>query len=155
MRFGYAAGLYEGEGFVAIARKNGRVGFQLKIKMTNRWPLDRMKRWFGGSVSVLAQKNPRWRPLFLWTIVGDAAVRLYEGMKPRLSQRRIDQIEAALSKRHQPARVYTSFCHLPIESSQRGYSAHVRRGTKSCERCSQSKWLYMRDYNASKHAEPR
>jgi hypothetical protein len=81
----WAAGLFEGEGYVSSSG-----ALRCTINMTDPEPLLRFHEAVGvGTVrGPYAQRNPNWRPYYTWRCSGwDATMRLYELFEPYLSQR--------------------------------------------------------------------
>ena len=75
----YAAGLFDGEGYVRIGRRKAQNGngevmqVVIGIAMTDPRPLVFMSRRFTGNVNTQARSNPRHRPLHSWMITSRRA----------------------------------------------------------------------------------
>jgi hypothetical protein len=85
--FIWAAGFYEGEGTLAS------YSLQTSITQKNRWPLERMKALFGGSIS------PPYRGCCRWQISGARARGFLMSIYELLSPRRQEQIVNAMRRR--------------------------------------------------------
>ena len=82
----WAAGFIEGEGSFF---KNGG-GLTVRATQVQKEPLERLQKWFGGS--VLLQGQPIWK----WTVCGDRARRVVQLTYPWFSPRRQEQVDRAL-----------------------------------------------------------
>lgn len=83
----YAAGLFDGEGHVAIQRASHRNWYlRSGISMTYRPIIECLRAQFGGCLSV-NDYNVRThgrRLLFSWTVTGKGAVGFLESVRPHL-----------------------------------------------------------------------
>lgn len=139
----WAAGLYEGEGSVSIARVGSCPG--VSISMTDIEPLQSMQRIFGGKITGpynYSKGKPVWRwSIYRWENVNS----FYEAIRARLSPRRIGQFDKALEKKPFRLRVKRNeSCGNPSYAS---YGRHYRNGETPCTECRQkaleyrSKWV--------------
>jgi hypothetical protein len=85
----WAAGFWEGEGSVAEKVANA--------SQVNIWPLRRLKKLFGGTISTNARRDPRRldvsQPIWQWHISGPRGRDFMEAIYPYLSPRRQAQID--------------------------------------------------------------
>lgn len=84
----WAAGFFEGEG--SVGEHGGTL--RVSIGQKQRWPLDQVRIYFGGSVTE--QKHG----MHLFVLHGRLAQRFMARMSPWLSPRRLEQWSAALNK---------------------------------------------------------
>jgi len=88
----WAAGFYEGEGYVTSR-------LQARISQVNPWPLERMRALFGGSVYTYTHPSrPNEQPCTVWALSGSRARGFLMTIYSLLSPRRQAQIKAELAK---------------------------------------------------------
>lgn len=82
----WAAGFFEGEGHIG----QRSVG----VSQVNLWPLERLKKHFGGSIGKEKRENRREaRPLYQWNVCGAQGRDFADAIYPHLSPRRQGQID--------------------------------------------------------------
>lgn len=100
MNHNYIAGLFDGEGSVAIiksTRANCRVTqLQVYINLTirERFLVERLKEAFGGSTCLLKSRSVKHAAYWRWTVVGEAAARFAAAIAPRslLKKRQLELV---------------------------------------------------------------
>lgn len=99
--FAWAVGIFEGEGWITNSNDKRFGLLRLGIEMTDRDVLERFCAAVGvGTVSGPRQRDPKWRPLWLWSsATHDEATTLLKRMYPLLSQRRQGQAARAFATR--------------------------------------------------------
>lgn len=84
----WAAGAFDGEGYVGVAKVKRGNQTRLRVTVTNTDPrfVAPFKAWFGGSLCwVDASKyNPNSRPRWTWEVVGKTAAGVLGVMRPFL-----------------------------------------------------------------------
>lgn len=145
----WSAGLYEGEGCCTAATERGKyVRIKVTISMTDREPLEKMHRLWGGNLNGPYARNggnPRAKPISTWSINTLAlAEPFFEAISGYLSPRRLTQFECALVEarvwRDRPARPTSPNCGLgPGGGNRRNW--HRRRGEPVCAECRKSEKL--------------
>src|SRR5436309_2125500 len=101
----WTAGLYEGEGTVYLVnRKRWPV---VQLNMTDREPLERLHRIWGGHIYGPYHNGPNRKPIWRWNFTGrDAIATLFEYIWDDLSPRRQEQaarvMEAAVPDFQRP-----------------------------------------------------
>jgi hypothetical protein len=104
IELGWAAGFYEGEGYCR-SRKGGG-GLEINVGQNDRRPLNKLRRLFGGSVTLDRWRCERVKRLklnhnskfFYWRIGGHAARKFLEAVYPFVaSQHKQKQINEALA----------------------------------------------------------
>lgn len=108
----YAAGLFEGEGWISrqdtYRKKGGELAqrttplYSIAINMTDREPLELFQQVFGGKIygPYTHDKRPNRKPIYRYHLAGkDQVQSAAKEMYPWLSPRRRGQIDSALSKR--------------------------------------------------------
>jgi hypothetical protein len=122
----WAAGFYEGEGSVGPRA--------VVVSQRERWPLERLQRQFGGTISAvkIPLNRPNTRPYSNWILCGDAARLFVHLIYPHLSPRRQEQIngkfvtlEQHQLKRHQVS-AEAGVRALKRERTEEGRFTHAR-----------------------------
>jgi hypothetical protein len=83
----YAAGLFDGEGFVTIQRLRGkRIQYNLivGIKMADDQGINHLAKYFGGSIHKYERENKSYLPITSWTLYGYKACKFLELILPAL-----------------------------------------------------------------------
>jgi hypothetical protein len=81
----YLAGLIDGEGSVGLFSAGaGRKRFVIEIKMTNEPVIDWLIDHYGGNKQARKPGKVGWKPQWRWRVQGDAALKLYERVRPLL-----------------------------------------------------------------------
>jgi len=85
----YLAGFADGEGYLGLARiprRNGSPEYCLRVSLynNNRAILDEIQQTVGGTMSVLGQRQPGWKPSYALIWTNAAAARLIRMMEPFL-----------------------------------------------------------------------
>jgi hypothetical protein len=90
--FAYLAGVIDSDGHITINRscRKGRVyhGAVVGISGTRRQPHDLAASIWGGNVKRYTPKNPRHRPVFVWSRMGTKAVPILLDVLPYLRIKR-------------------------------------------------------------------
>jgi hypothetical protein len=89
----YAAGLFDGEGFVTIQREKGntiRYNLITGIQMTNRAGIEYLAANFGGKIRKYLHKNPNFLPAYTWVLYGHKAHHFLKTILPFLKVKRQD-----------------------------------------------------------------
>lgn len=88
--FAWAAGFFDGEGWVKIQKRGGRyLGYYLRIGINHvdPRPLNKMEKLFGGSLrydtNVEGKRKPRW----VWTLSTQAAAQFLRSVMPYLANK--------------------------------------------------------------------
>lgn len=142
----WTAGLYEGEGTVYLI--NGRRWPVVQLGMTDREPLGRLRRIWGGRLNgpYSNPKRPQDKPMWRWSFTGRAAIlTFFELLWDDLSPRRQEQASRALSEAI-PEFERPSSPDCPVQ--RRGSSGpewHRRRGEPPCQRCRDNEAEYRRE----------
>lgn len=96
----WAAGFFDGEGYVGISGKPGGANYKLRATVTNcdPRPVEEFKRMFGGSVTVtnMAKYNPRARTRYTWEISGRKVSEVLQLLLPFFRDKQ-EQAELAIS----------------------------------------------------------
>lgn len=100
---GWAAGFFDGEGYIGLAKRHRRnsVNYDLRITATNTdiRALHRFKQMFGGSVQVQVKPNhKRWLPSWTWVAQNINAEQCLLRLLPWLVVKR-EQAELAIRSR--------------------------------------------------------
>lgn len=103
---GYAAGLFEGEGWVGCwVGRGGYLHPYLRINMTDEGPLRRMQGIFGGNINGPYERGPDRKPIYAWGVNGwDALEAIHAEIGEQLSPRRQSQFQEVLVLAPPPAR---------------------------------------------------
>lgn len=92
----YAAGYLEGEGSF-LPNNGGKDPVPLvKAHSTDFEPLERMRSEFGGYLNGPYEQRGNRKPQWIWKLRGDAAITLMVSLRPLMSTRRQQQIDAVL-----------------------------------------------------------
>ncbi len=93
--FQWAAGFYEGEGYI---RRAGRTE-SVSIPQKDLWSLEHMKSLFGGSISPRKIHTPAGKPseINVWSVSGARARGFIQSIYGLLSPRRQEQAREALA----------------------------------------------------------
>ncbi len=126
---GYLAGLVDGEGYVALAkiRRPNRAPeycLRLVIYNTNREILTQVQRSWGGTLSAVGQRHPRWKPSFaiIWTNAAAAELLRYLAPYLRIKSRQADLLLSYQNRVHgtdRPRRPDGSLRPLPARERLR------------------------------------
>ena len=92
MDIAWAAGIYEGEGSLAVAPHSPN-SVQINVGQKQRWLLDRLRDLFGGSV---LERQMNDQPFFEWKVSGARARGFLMTIYTFMSPRRQDQIKGAI-----------------------------------------------------------
>ena len=92
MDIAWAAGIYEGEGSLAVAPHSPN-SVQINVGQKQRWLLDRLRDLFGGSV---LERQMNDQPFYEWKVSGARARGFLMTIYIFMSPRRQDQIQTAL-----------------------------------------------------------
>lgn len=97
MDFGWAVGMFEGEGCINASKtRHGRV--ELALTSTDQDTADRFCEIMGGKVyGPYDQVKPHHKPYYQWTVTGPDAVLLLQVMLPYLHSRRTEVGSSALA----------------------------------------------------------
>ena len=134
----YFAGLFEGEGSVRKPNKATTWGaWQIAIAMTDKEPLERVSKIFGGTVkgpyNHKAPEGKVYKPHYRWYLHGYRTVKeIYDLIKSFLSPRRISQFEEAPSILPKEYPYSSINCGL---GSSYGYDKHWKNGEIPCLSC--------------------
>ncbi len=90
MDLAWAAGIFEGEGYMSRMRKTSQ---QCGVGQKDRWVVDRFKAFFGGSI---CERQMNGEPFYQWHISGARARGFLMTMFTFLSPRRQGQVQACL-----------------------------------------------------------
>ena len=89
----WAAGFLEGEGTFLTNNRSG----QAKASQVQREPLERLARFFGGSITLVHKnRRPNESNIYHWSVSGARARGVMMTLFPFLSPRRQSQIAFAL-----------------------------------------------------------
>jgi len=91
LEISWAAGFIEGEGSFANAGSP-----QVMAAQVQRQPLERLLRLFGGSIWQRSTKGFSTKPIWCWAVSGTRAAQVMMTLYCLMSDRRKDQIAAAL-----------------------------------------------------------
>jgi hypothetical protein len=99
----WAAGFIEGEGTFAVFRGGY---FKMTAGQVNPEPLRWIQEIFGGSLRIDTPRHqalrqaerPGRQPLWRWVLCGKKAEVMANTMRPWLSTRRLEQLDAALAR---------------------------------------------------------
>ena len=93
--FQWAAGFYEGEGYI---RRAGRTE-TVTVPQKDRWSLERMRVLFGGSINTHEINTPAGAPtdISVWAVSGARARGFIQSIYGLLSPRRQEQAREALA----------------------------------------------------------
>lgn len=142
----WAAGVFEGEGWVQAGRYTLRLG----IEMTDRDVLCRVAAVLGGSVTGPRSREAGRKPLWVWRSEnGTGALAVIAKVRPWLGVRRTAQVDAACetwSHRldHRPRELPCVYCGKPVPQPMRGTTrkacssvcySRSRAGTPRCRAC--------------------
>ena len=133
----FCAGLFEGEGYVA--KHAGHNTWRLGINMTDREPLERICKIFGGNIlGPYERKGPQgqvYKPIYNWALSGYLNIlKVYNAFKDYLSPRRLEQFQLSLSilpRKLQPCGTYG------------GFQRHFRRKEIPCIECASARNSYQ------------
>lgn len=100
----WAAGLFEGEGYICVAcpkGKGGRTsnGWRLGIEMTDKDIVERFAKVFNLTVKFKpkAHKNPKWKDLYVAQVSHQAKVKeIVDALLPYMGERRRSKMEEFL-----------------------------------------------------------
>jgi hypothetical protein len=128
LELAYYAGLFDGEGCVAIEYNNNSKGLVVvynlycRLTMTNKDLVYSLKDNFGGSVCrhPLHAKNPHHRDTWTWTIVSNQAMNWLKIILPFLRLKR-EQAKAAIEFQTLRCGLKGSKRVTPEELSKRNY----------------------------------
>jgi len=100
----YIAGYFDGEGCIRIVQNKRDNGFGIHVFITNTHKpfLERMKDFFGGTVSVRNKSNENHRSIYQWRISNKKAANNF-----------LKQIEPYLFEKQPQAKLAINFCELP------------------------------------------
>jgi hypothetical protein len=122
----YAAGLFDGEGYVRVARwkkpKSIHVRYQVfgGINMTHKPVILKLQKEFGGSVNQNRHdlRNPNHRVCFSWNISSQIAATFFRKILPHLIVKR-EEVKLALALQDNIDKYYHKLGHH--------HSVHPRR----------------------------
>ena len=124
----WAAGLYEGEGSIGMARAHRYS--RLALGMTDQEPVE----WFReilGFGSIRPQPRENYKTMYRFEGGGWVhTAQTYIWFEPYLSPRRLAQFNAVLEQK--PVRPTSPDCG---RASDAGYHKHLQNGEPSCEQC--------------------
>jgi hypothetical protein len=163
----YCAGLFEGEGSIAVYRK---YGVFIHIKMTDLEPLEKFMSIMGGSIcgpyqaKRLRVDGGPMKPVWYYRVGSWVKViRIANLMLPWLGPRRSAKITEVLSHAPEHPRGTLACPPAPI-ATYLGYSRHRQLGIPVCQVCRESVRLYdawrrsrpgIKEYQAAYRAEHR
>lgn len=96
--FAWAAGFFDGEGWVKIQSRGGEyVGFYLRIGVSQvkREPLEKMQHIFGGNIRVKQEAIGNRKLQYIWTLSTKQAAEALRSMLPYMAHKQ-DVAELAL-----------------------------------------------------------
>lgn len=124
----YAAGFFDGEGYVAIRRKSPRAGrnanahmdYSLEIVASNinPAPLQRLYNRWGGMLTYHKSKKENQRDIYRWTCTTAKALAFLKDVEPYIAVKR-QQVDLALA-----------FCQH-VEECRRLRYQHGAKGTQA------------------------
>lgn len=88
------AGLFEGEGSFGFSHGKPK---QLKIQMTDLDVLERVQKWFGGSITVATKQQSHWKDAWSWQMGGAFGLELAKEIRPFLLSRRQQRCDEFIS----------------------------------------------------------
>lgn len=126
------AGFMEGDGSFLFGKNRYLVVTAAQVQ---RWPLERLQRLCGGSISERRSKNPKWSLIYIWTLTGPVAAGLMMTLYSLMSEHRKGQIKQALIgwKTKQIPNSFKTACpqgHAYTEENTRIY-----QGSRQCRQC--------------------
>ena len=88
MNHEWAAGLFEGEGYIRQFNPN-HITYEVKIKMTDYDVLQRMQSLYGGYLGPTMKAKPHYKDIFEWALTSKSAVKEFLlNILPHLGLRR-------------------------------------------------------------------
>lgn len=100
----YVAGIIDGEGCIGLervkARKTnvGNIAVKIAVTMTDRRVPDLLKALYGGSNIFVTRRNPKHKPVHMWTVYSKKAETMLREIRPFLIVKAA-QADLALSVR--------------------------------------------------------
>lgn len=147
----WAAGLFEGEGWITIRNRNGRRYPIIALQSTDEDVVRRFHEAVGvGNVVWTKPARKGWKQSWKWQAFGWEPLSVVaELIGPYLGERRSARLREALAcePNKYSWRETGPHCHLPPVASVAGRTQHLRAGTPICDRCRVSHNLY---YNAKR-----
>lgn len=142
----WAAGIFEGEGWVHVSKYTFRLG----VEMADLDVLERLQEYLGGMVAGPRSRGENRRPMWTWKSPnGPPTLELVVRFQPWLGARRRSQLEQAAEQwnhrlDHRPRELPCAYCGKPVPQRTRGtlrktcgpvcYS-RSRDGTPKCRGC--------------------
>lgn len=84
----YAAGLFDGEGYIGWVKQNdakrNQYSLRMSVGMTDLASVQLFADLFGGKIYFRKQRQPHHKPQWVWMITGSRSVKTYEELKPYL-----------------------------------------------------------------------
>ena len=86
----YVAGIIDGEGTISMRHPKSCSTFQVYVSVSNTDArlMERLSQLFEGQVYLFQRANPKHKPIFRWTLTGDAAYSFVELVRPFLLLKR-------------------------------------------------------------------
>jgi hypothetical protein len=80
----YAAGLFDGEGTLRISFNGKQYQLLASLGMTDRRPIEQLKKRFGGWIEERTNAGTPWRPVYIWRASSTGAVALLDAIEGRV-----------------------------------------------------------------------
>jgi len=85
----YAAGLFDGEGYVGLSKDGPRLRLRLEVSGCFKPALEKLARRWGGAVYRDKRKDPAWRTEWKWNLNGRGDIaRFCSEVQPYLLEKR-------------------------------------------------------------------
>ena len=128
----WTAGFLEGDGSFLFGKHEQ---LQVTAAQVQKWPLERLQRLYGGSISGHQPENPKWSFVYRWILTGPTAAGLMMTLYSLMSEHRRGQIKQALAgwKTKPVSNGMKPACpqgHAYTEENTRLY-----RGSRRCRSC--------------------
>ena len=80
----YAAGLFDGEGYVSLNKGYKGYIMNVGLEMSSITVVNRLVRWFGGTIYFRVPRKEGWKGLWTWRLTREEAVEFLERALPYL-----------------------------------------------------------------------
>lgn len=134
----WAAGFFDGEGYITIYKEKSYLRMAMGINHTEEVTIKRMQKLFGGNVYILMPKTPAtaakpYKKQYCWKLYSQHASIALLQLYPYLQSNKKQQADVAIhfqSRLHKLGRV--GYGHSDVEYAVREAYAEVMKELKDC-----------------------
>lgn len=141
VEWAWCAGLFEGEGTIALTSYNG---VQVAVAMTDRDVVERLDALWPAphGVRERARRAEHHKQSYIWKLSTGSRVRGFlEGIYPHLGVRRRARVEEALARLEHNTGAKALWTHCPRGHKLSGDNVYVnaKKGRRACKTCARER----------------